>query len=151
MPAVQALLLTDAARTAILALATYAVWTLLLLVVLVSTRGLIVLRDGHPITDFPASVPHGSERYWRLNRAHLNATENIGVVAALLLAGIFAGLDGWAFRTLPPVIAGARVLQSLVHLASGSAPAVMARVSLLSVQIISLLLIALELVRALVR
>lgn len=151
MRAVQALLLTDVARTALLSLATYAAWTLLLVVVLVSTRAVIMLRDGRPITDFPASVPHGGDRYWRLNRAHLNATENIGVVAALLLAGIFAGLDGWAFRTLPPFIAGARILQSLVHLVSGSAPAVMVRVSFFLVQIASLLLIALELARALVR
>src|SRR5687767_12793388 len=28
-------------------------------------------------TDFPSGVPHGPDMYWRLNRAHANATENV--------------------------------------------------------------------------
>ncbi len=70
--------------------------------------------------DFIAGSPHGGEAYWRLNRAHLNCCENLAIFAALVLAAEVVGHSSPAFDCMAMVYLGARVVQSLIHISSGS-------------------------------
>lgn len=118
----------------ITALMGYVFWAVILALAVVGTRAVKVL-GGHPVTEFPAGVPHGSDAYWRLNRAHLNTLENLPMFAAVVLAGVVSGESSDLFATLARVCVFARVGQSLVHLSSGSAMAINVRVTLFLVQL----------------
>lgn len=87
-------LLKDSARSALLALVLFAVWPLLLAMGLATWRGIMMLFDQQPITAFPAGIKHGSDIYWRYNRAHANVTENVGIVAAILVGAERRGYLG---------------------------------------------------------
>lgn len=140
-------LLKDSARSALLALVLFAVWPLLLALGLATWRGIMMLFAQQPITSFPSGTKHGSDAYWRYNRAHANVTENVGIVASILLVGALSGLDTWAFRTLPFVVVGGRVVQSLAHVSSGSSIATWIRFTAFATQVGALLWIAVELVK----
>ena len=65
------------------------------------------MRDGSAgasPADFPASVPHGSDRYWRLNRAHLNCLEFLPMFAAVVLTGAVLGVTEGTVATLAEVM-----------------------------------------------
>lgn len=126
------------ARALVGATMAYAAWMLTLTLALVSTRGFDMLTHGARINAFPAGVPHGGDRYWRLNRAHANTAENVGLVGAVLLGTLATGLAGVDVIVLPWVIVGARLVQSLAHVASGSEAAVTVRFSAFAVQLASL-------------
>ena len=127
--------MTDEARSLVLAALAMGGWMILLTGAVVSSRGAMMATEGRKVNDFPAGVPHGSDRYWRLNRAHANAAENLGLVAAVLFGAAMAGVTGADALWLPWVVVAARMVQSTVHIASGSAPAVLVRATAFSVQL----------------
>lgn len=108
------------------------VWSIFLtiMVVLVRTKpilgGTIVFeQDGSDLPGFAQ----------RVTRAHGNSLENLAIPAALILFGIAtdqsAVTDGLAMFVL-----GARVAQSVVHMASSAFPAVLTRATLFVVQVV---------------
>lgn len=115
----------------------FAAWMLMLTVALVSSRG-VAMAGGSKITEFPAGIPHGGDRYWRLNRAHANTAENVGLVAAVLLGTLATGIRGADVQVWPWVIVAARVAQSAIHVTSASAVAVRLRFAVFAVQLVSL-------------
>ena len=112
----------------------FVAWTLVLLLAIGVARVSQVLAGTAKPTDFPAGVPHGSDPYWRLNRAHLNCLENLPLFASVVLIATVAGLRSPALDTLARTYLGARVCQSLAHLSSGGAVAVNVRFGFFLVQ-----------------
>ena len=47
----------------------FAAWTLVLVLAIAGARGARVLGGKARPEDFTAGVPHGGDRYWRLNRS----------------------------------------------------------------------------------
>jgi len=91
---------------------------------------------------FTPGAPHGTDAYWRLNRAHLNATENLPVFGALVLAGLYLQVPDTAFQILPSLVLYARLTQTIIHVASGSTVAVTLRLLAFAVQVVSMFAIA---------
>jgi uncharacterized MAPEG superfamily protein len=91
-------------------------------------------------------MPHGPELYWRINRAHLNAAENLPVLAALVLVAHVTGVRSGVFDTLAIVHLSARVVQTSCHLASNAVPVVLVRFSALVVQLACLAGMVLQIV-----
>ncbi len=120
----------------VIALTFYALWAIALVIMIVADRALLLVTGKAAITDFPSGTKHGTDSYWRINRAHINTVENLPIFAALVLAGWVAGLDTPTFNLLAVVTVCARVVQSLIHIASGSALAINFRVTALSVQLV---------------
>ena len=112
----------------------FVVWTLVLLVAIAVARVSRVLAGKAKPTDFPAGVPHGSDAYWRLNRAHLNCLENLPLFASVVLIATVAGLRSPALDTLARVYLAGRVGQSIAHVSSGSATAVNVRFAFFLIQ-----------------
>ncbi|EMN02885.1 MAPEG family protein [Leptospira noguchii str. 1993005606] len=112
---------------AIIALLGFIFWTLFLGLGVVSIRSFKVLTGSNKSNEFPAGIKHGSEFYWRLNRAHINCIENLPVFGILVLIGVFAGVLDNRFELVTQIILGARIFQTLSHLSSGSVLAVNAR------------------------
>lgn len=121
--------------TPLLCLLGFVAWTLLLLFCVGGVRVAQILRGEKRAGDFPAGVPHGSDRYWRLNRAHLNCVENLPLFAAVVLVAAAVGAGGPALDGLARVYLGARVGQSVVHVSSGSDRAVQVRFTFFLVQL----------------
>lgn len=110
------------------ALLGFVVWTLSLLIGTIGyTRVAAVMRRQARPNSFNAAVPHGSDRYQRCMRAHLNCVENLPVFGALVLLGGALGLDSGAFPIAALSVLPARVGQSLAHISSGSNRAVLVR------------------------
>ncbi len=93
-------------------------------------------------------MQHGGEAYWRLNRAHLNVLENLPIFGAIVISGVLLHVTSPLFTTLPQVIVIARVVQSTVHLTSGSAMAINLRFTAFAVQVTSMIWLAVEVLRA---
>ena len=132
----------------LVALVLFAVWGLLLVIAIGVTRLVQVVTQGKGPGDFPAGTPHGSAAYWRLNRAHLNVTENLPFFGALVLSGLYLQVQGFAFEVLPSLILYARVAQSVIHAASGSRLAVTLRFTCYLVQVLSMLAMAAVILKA---
>lgn len=114
----------------------FAAWTVLLLTAVLTWRALDVLRGVRRSNEFPSGVPHGPDLYWRLNRAHLNCTENLPVLGAVILVGTFAGLlRAESFGLAAQTYLGARIVQSTVHIASNHVMAVNVRFTAQLVQV----------------
>lgn len=117
------------------ALLGFAVWTMLLLVCTVGyTRVSAVLRGKARPNAFNAAVPHGSERYQRCMRAHMNCVENLPIFATLVLLGGSLGVTSSAFQVAALAVLPARLGQSITHISSGSSRAVLARFYLFTTQ-----------------
>lgn len=95
---------------------------------------------------FPSGEKHGSDSYWRVNRAQANTLENLPIFGALVLAGVVSGVETALFASLCVVVVVARMVQSLIHLSSGSATAVNLRFAAYLVQIVSFAWIGIHLV-----
>lgn len=115
----------------------FATWTLLLVVVGVGApRISAVLRRQARPNAFNPAVPHGSERYQRCMRAHMNCVENLPIFATLVTLGTLLAVPGDLFQRVAFLVLPARVLQSAVHIASGRNLAVLVRFSAFSVQLV---------------
>ena len=119
------------------ALLGFAGWTVVLLVSTIGvTRVGAVIRKEAKANSFNPSVPHGSERYQRCMRAHLNCTENLPIFASLVLIGAHVGVSGVLFQLAAFTVLPARVLQSIAHIASGRNRAVLARFTFFTIQLL---------------
>jgi len=102
----------------------------------------LVLKGDAKVTSFSPGVPHGSESYWRINRAHMNTVENLPIFAAVVLAGWAIGLETLMFNRLAVIVVCARVVQSVIHILSGSAPAINLRFLAFGVQLVCIVWMA---------
>ena len=124
------------------ALVLFAVWAMLLVVSIGIWRTSLVFVGQAKANSFPSGTQHGGDLYWRLNRAHLNAIENLPIFAVLVLSGAYLQVQSVSFQILPSLILYARVAQSLIHIASGSPIAVTLRFLAYGVQLISMFILA---------
>lgn len=121
------------------ALLGFGVWTLTLVLVGIGVpRISAILASKQPPTAFRADVPHGSERYQRTMRAHLNCVENLPIFASLVLLASVTRLSSGTFEALALLVLLARVPQSLIHVASGRSRAVVIRFVFYAVQFLSM-------------
>eukprot|EP00027_Filamoeba_sp_ATCC50430_P002804 CAMPEP_0168546512 /NCGR_PEP_ID=MMETSP0413-20121227/3539_1 /TAXON_ID=136452 /ORGANISM="Filamoeba nolandi, Strain NC-AS-23-1" /LENGTH=103 /DNA_ID=CAMNT_0008576697 /DNA_START=432 /DNA_END=740 /DNA_ORIENTATION=+ len=86
---------------------------------------------------FPSGSPHGPEWYWRATRAHLNMVENLPVFGAIVVVGTLLGSTGTYFSALSLIYFGARLIQSLAHISSGSNLVVNIRFTFFAIQLFS--------------
>lgn len=122
-------------------------WTIVLLIAGIGVpRISAVLKGRAKPNEFPADVPHGPDRYRRTMRAHMNCVENLPVFAALVLLGSSLGIGEPLFQVSATTVLPARVLQSLVHVASGRNPAANARFGFFVVQLVCFFLMAASIV-----
>lgn len=122
-------------------------WSVVLTFMLVFTRVGAVMRGEKQLNAFQADGKDLNAFGQRMTRAHANSLENLAGAAALLLLAIATGqtavTDGLAFAYL-----GARIAQSVVHIASTAPPAVMLRATFFSVQMILLIVWGVKLLGA---
>lgn len=117
----------------VIALTAFIAWTLLLLTLMEVIRTQLVLRGKVPANGFTPDNANLSPFMQRLARAHANCVENLPVFGGLLLIAIATGRTS-VTDPLAYLLLGARVFQSLVHLASVSSPAVTIRFTAFAVQ-----------------
>lgn len=120
------------------ALVLFALWTMLLVVAVGVWRSNDVMTGRRRINEFPSGTQHGSEMYWRLNRAHLNAVENLPIFAVVVLSGTILRVPDLSFQVLPSIVLLARIAQSTIHISSGSAVAVTLRFTAYVVQLLAM-------------
>ena len=123
----------------ITALIFYALWAIALVLMVAADRSLLVLRGEAKLNSFASGVPHGGESYWRINRAQINTFENLPIFAAVVLSGWVVGMETATFNRLAVIVVVARVIQSVVHMASGASLAVGLRFTAYAVQLICLI------------
>jgi uncharacterized MAPEG superfamily protein len=117
----------------LLALLGFIAWTLLLLVIMETIRSRLVLTGAVAANGFHPDNANLSPFMQRLARAHANCLEGLPIFGGLLL--VAAVVDRTAVTDpLAWVLLGARVVQSLIHLASTSPAAVTARFTAFAVQ-----------------
>lgn len=102
-------------------------WTLLLIVMVFSYRGLRVLQ-GLPINSWPRGNKPTSDVGFikRAEDAHANCLENLPVFAVLVLAAHVSGKVS-AVAALAPCVLYARLGQSIAHLIGTTRPLVFVR------------------------
>lgn len=120
--------------TSLLALLGFIGWTLALLVLMEIIRSKLVLTGAVPANGFDPANSNLSPFMQRLARAHANCLEGLPVFGGLLLVAVVAGRSQ-VTDPLAYVLLAARVLQSVIHLASTSPVAVKARFSAFAVQL----------------
>lgn len=119
--------------TTLYALLGFASWTLALLVLMEALRSRLVLSGAVPANGFSPDNAGLSPFMQRLARAHANCLEGLPLFGGFMLLAAVAGRSG-VTDPLAPVLLGARIVQSAIHLASTSAPAVTARFCAFAVQ-----------------
>ena len=122
-------------NSSLLALTGFVIWTLLLLVLMESLRSRLVLLKAVPSNGFQPDNGNLSPFMQRLARAHANCLEGLPVFGGLLVIAALAGQTAIT-DPLALVLLGARVVQSLIHLASLSVMAVNLRFSAFAVQML---------------
>jgi uncharacterized MAPEG superfamily protein len=70
------------------------------------------------VSEIRSDKPHGSERFQRLLRAHVNCTENLPVFASLVFLGHATHVQSPAFGTLGVAVVLFRMGQSIAHIIS---------------------------------
>jgi uncharacterized MAPEG superfamily protein len=103
----------------VLALLGFAAWAIVLVLGVGLVRVTQVLLGRAPANGFPSGTPHGSDAYWRLNRAHINAVENLPIFASIVLGGAALGVSSERLCVLAEATLALRVAQSIFHVASG--------------------------------
>ena len=124
------------------ALVLFAVWALVLVLSIGAWRASLVFSGKSKITAFQPGTQHGADAYWRLNRAHVNTVENLPIFGALVLTGTYLQIPDAPFQVLPSVVLYARVVQTAIHVTSGSALAINLRFAAYAVQVASMLFLA---------
>lgn len=108
-------------------------WTLLLLVLMEAIRSKLVLTGAVPANGFNPENSMLSPFMQRLARAHANCLEGLPIFGGLLIVAAVAGKTPIT-DPLAPLLLGARLVQSVIHLASTSPMAVTARFTAFAVQ-----------------
>ncbi len=119
----------------LIALTSFIAWTLFLLVLMESIRSKLVLTREVPANGFDPNNAKLSPFMQRLARAHANCLEGLPIFGGLMLVAVVAGRSA-VTDPLAYVLVGARVVQSLIHLASVSPAAVTARFMAFAVQMV---------------
>ncbi|MBX3635117.1 MAG: MAPEG family protein [Rubrivivax sp.] len=115
------------------ALTGFIAWALALLVLMEAIRGKLVLTKEVPANGFVPDNANLSPFMQRLARAHANCLEGLPIFGGLMLVALVTERSA-VTDPLALVLLGARLVQSLVHLASVSATAVMLRFAAFAVQ-----------------
>lgn len=118
----------------VLALTGLVVLALLLLVLMELLRSRLVVLGRIPSNGFRPDNANLSPFMQRLARAHANCIEGLPVFGGLLVVAIVTGQSAITDQLAYPLLA-ARVLQSMVHLASASIVAVNVRFMAFAVQL----------------
>lgn len=126
---------TTAMTTPLWCLLGFILWTLLLLTAIGVARVAQVVAGKAQPNEFPSGQRHGSDGYWRLNRAHMNCLENLPIFASVVLTAAVLGLQSSTLDTLASIALAARVGQTTAHLSSGSNLAVNVRFTFFLTQI----------------
>ena len=121
----------------LLALLAFTAWTLGLVLVVISYRTALVLMGRKTATDFPSGQEHGPGWYWRCNRAHANALENLLPFAVIVLVGHAVGHTGELFGQLAWAVVGLRGMQTLAHLIADTPWSVTFRATFYFLQLIA--------------
>lgn len=116
------------------ALADFAAWSLALLVLMEVLRSRLVLTRAIPSNEFRPDNSNLTPFMQRLARAHANCVEGLPIFGGLMVVALLAGKASIT-DPLAYVLLGARVLQSLIHLASRSVAAVNLRFTAFVVQL----------------
>jgi len=117
------------------ALTGFIAWTLLLLILMELIRSKMVLAKDVPANGFRPDNANLSPFMQRLARAHANCLEGLPVFGGLMLVAVASGQSALT-DALAPLLLGARIVQSTIHLASLSALAVTLRFVAFSVQLV---------------
>ena len=119
----------------LVALTGFIAWTLALLVLMEAIRSGLVLSGRVPANGFSPDNGNLSPFMQRLARAHANCLEGLPLFGGLMLVAVVAGRSA-VTDPLALVFLGARIVQSLIHLASLSPTAVTLRFSAFAVQMV---------------
>ena len=109
-------------------------WTLFLLVLMEVIRSKLVLTGELPANGFNPQNSNLSPFMQRLARAHANCLEGLPIFGGLLIIAALAGKTH-VTDPLAPLLLGARIVQSSIHLVSLSSAAVTARFSAFAIQV----------------
>lgn len=125
----------------------FAVWTLAVLVLTVGVhRWSRILTGRAAIHEFPADAPSGPAWYRRATRAHLNCVENLPVYGAIVVTASSAGVPSALLDALGVVVLGARVAQTVVHVAfAETARSVSVRFSFFALQLVAMVVMVVAL------
>ncbi|UCC14170.1 MAG: MAPEG family protein [Gammaproteobacteria bacterium] len=129
------------------ALAGFAAWTLILVLMIGLYRSYLVLTGQRASNQFDPSGADVGEFSRRLCRAHANCYENLPIFGALIAVALITGksalTDGLAMWFL-----AARIAQSVIHLSSTSPTAVTIRFGLYLAQWMMMAIMAVRLLAA---
>ena len=117
------------------ALAGFISWTLLLLVLMELIRARLTMTKAVPANGFRPDNANLSPFMQRLARAHANCLEGLPVFGGLMLIAVVSGHSALT-DPLAPVLLGARIVQSVIHLISLSETAVTLRFCAFVVQMV---------------
>lgn len=120
--------------TSLTALLGFIAWTLFLLVLMEAIRSKLVLTGEVPANGFNPENTNLSPFMQRLARAHANCLEGLPIFGGLLLLAAVTGKTS-VTDPLAYVLLAARIVQSVIHLASLSPAAVTARFTAFAVQV----------------
>jgi uncharacterized MAPEG superfamily protein len=109
-------------------------WTLFLLILMEVLRSRLILMKAIAANEFKPDNSNLSPFMQRLARAHANCVESLPIFGILLIVALLTNRAG-VTNPLAPWLFAARVVQSCVHLASLSVPAVWVRFIAFAVQI----------------
>lgn len=115
------------------ALTGFIAWSLALLLLMEAIRSWQVVTREVPANGFCPDNSNLSPFMQRLARAHANCLEGLPIFGGLMLVAVAAGQSALT-DPLAYVLLAARILQSLIHLASTSATAVTLRFTAFAVQ-----------------
>lgn len=116
------------------ALTGFIAWTLALLLLMQTIRSKLVLTREVPANGFSPDNANLSPFMQRLARAHANCLEGLPIFGGLMLVALVTGRAAIT-DPLAPLLLGARIVQSLIHLASLSNAAVTLRFAAFTVQV----------------
>jgi uncharacterized MAPEG superfamily protein len=109
-------------------------WTLFLLILMEALRSRLVLTNSIAANEFRPDNSNLSPFLQRLARAHANCVESVPIFGILLIVALLTNRTD-VTDPLAPWLLAARIVQSCVHLASLSVPAVCVRFIAFAVQI----------------
>jgi uncharacterized MAPEG superfamily protein len=118
----------------LLALLGFVCWALALLLLMESIRAKLVLGGAVAANGFDPANSTLSPFMQRLARAHANCLEGLPIFGGLMVVAVLAGKTG-VTDPLAYVLLGARLVQSVIHLASTTPAAVTARFAAFAVQL----------------